>query len=243
MKFTVRTDIGKLREINEDSWLADGRLFAVADGMGGHNAGEIASALALETFSAAFGPPVQGAPGEAVTEALAVAVKLANDAVYAEAARKKAYAGMGTTLTAAYVDGDELWLAQVGDSRAYLLRDGQLTQWTVDHTLVQEMIARGEIDEELARIHPLKHVITRALGTYPTVTADVFSWPAKRGDIVLLCSDGLSAKLEPDIIRRILTQAATLDEAADNLVAAALDAGGEDNITLVIMQPLEAAGA
>jgi protein phosphatase len=242
MKYVTRSDIGKLREINEDSWLADGRLFAVADGMGGHNAGEIASALALEIFAAAFGPPAQGTPGEAVSEALVAAVRAANDAVHAAAARKKAYAGMGTTLTAAYIDGDELWLAQVGDSRAYILRDGRLTQWTVDHTLVQEMIARGEIDDELARIHPLKHVITRALGTYPTVTADVSRWPGKPGDIVLLCSDGLSTKLEPNVIRDIIKDAATLDKAADNLVQAALDAGGEDNITLILILPREPAG-
>jgi PPM family protein phosphatase len=243
MKYIARTDIGKLREINEDAWRADGRLFAVADGMGGHNAGEIASALGLETFAKVFGPPPAGAaPGE-VEAALRNGVDAANQAVHAAAAEKRAYAGMGTTITVAYVDGDSLYLAQVGDSRAYLLRDRILTQLTVDHTLVQEMIARGEIDEELARIHPLRHVITRALGTFPSVTADISRRDLKASDVVLVCSDGLSSKLETDRIQTILTSAAGLEKAADELVQAALDAGGEDNITLVLMSEAEDFGA
>jgi protein phosphatase len=206
-------------------------------------AGEIASALGLETFAKGFGPPPAGAaPGE-VEAALRNGVDAANQAVHAAAAKKRAYAGMGTTITAAYVDGDSLYLAQVGDSRAYLLRDGVLTQLTVDHTLVQEMIARGEIDEELARIHPLRHVITRALGTFPAVTADISRRDLKRSDVVLVCSDGLSSKLETNRIQTILTSAAGLDKAADELVRAALDAGGEDNITLILMSEAEDVGA
>jgi PPM family protein phosphatase len=243
MKFIARTDIGKLREINEDAWLADGRLFAVADGMGGHNAGEIASALGLETFASVFGPPPAGVVPDEVETALKNGVDAANQAVHEAAAKKRAYAGMGTTITAAYVDGASLYLAQVGDSRAYLLRDGVLTQLTVDHTLVQEMIARGEIDEELARIHPLRHVITRALGTFPSVAADISRRDLKAADVVLICSDGLSSKLETARIQTIMTSATGLEKAADELVRAALDAGGEDNITLILMSEAEDAGA
>lgn len=243
MKYVTRSDIGSLREINEDSFLANGRLFAVADGMGGHSAGEIASALGLQTFVGAFGPPTAESADKDILAALTAAVGAANAAVHAAAAKKRAYAGMGTTLTAAYIDGAILFLAQVGDSRAYLLRTGALTQLTVDHTLVQEMIARGEIDDELARVHPLKHVITRALGTYPSITADVSRWQLEPDDTVLLCSDGLSAKVEPDALRDILAAAPNLDQAADNLVDAALRAGGEDNITLILIQQTEAAGA
>lgn len=243
LKFTARTDIGKLRDINEDSFLADGRLFAVADGMGGHNAGEIASAVGLQTFAERFGPPEPGAADDTILEAMRASIEFANEVVHAEAAGKRAYAGMGTTMTAAYLDGPRLFLAQVGDSRAYRFREGELTQLTVDHTLVQEMIARGEIDDELAQIHPLRHVITRALGTFPNVTPDVTRHDFQPGDKLLLCSDGLSSKLAAETIKSILAEAAGLEEAADRLVQGALAAGGEDNITVILISGEEPSGA
>lgn len=240
MRFATRTDIGKSREVNEDSYLAEDRLFAVTDGMGGHSAGEIASSLAIEILKSVFGNPEPGSPDIEILDGLRTAVTEANSAVFAASAKKEAYSGMGTTLTAAYLDKDSAYIAHVGDSRAYLFRDGQLTQITRDHTLVNEMIIRGELDEELARVHPLRHVITRALGTFASVEVDLVKTPVNPGDIILLCSDGLSSKLASGEIEEILRADNDLDIAADKLVAQALAAGGEDNITLVLIAVTEA---
>jgi PPM family protein phosphatase len=235
MKFAARTDIGTSREANEDSYLTNGNLFAVADGMGGHNAGEIASSLALDVFKSVFGNPASGTPDTDIFSGLKTAVTEANAAVFAAAARKEAYSGMGTTLTAAYFDKNSVYLAHVGDSRAYLIDSGGIRQLTRDHTLVNEMILRGELDEELARVHPLRHVITRALGTFSTVEVELSKAAAEPGNIIMLCSDGLSSKLTDDDLLSIVREKKVVDEAAEELVARALAAGGEDNITLVLI--------
>ncbi|MFH1736834.1 MAG: Stp1/IreP family PP2C-type Ser/Thr phosphatase [Actinomycetota bacterium] len=236
MKVAPKTDVGKFRDINEDSWLVEGRLFAVADGMGGHKAGEIASAHALETFKNIFGPPPSGASQEDIRDAIKRAVETANAIVHKESAGKRAYSGMGTTLTAAYFDLGSLYLAQVGDSRAYLFRNGELRQLTVDHTLVDEMVRRGDIGPEIAGIHPLRHVITRALGSYATVAADIFAEQLEPGDRILLCSDGLSSRVDDEVIKRIIAKAKGVKSAATALVKAALNAGGDDNITVVVAE-------
>lgn len=240
MRFAARTDIGKMREVNEDSYMAEDRLFAVTDGMGGHNAGEIASKLALEILKNVFGDPEPGTPDTDILKGLKTAVTEANSAVFAAAAGKAAYSGMGTTLTAAYFDKGSIYTAHVGDSRAYISTNGELTQITRDHTLVNEMIVRGELDDELARVHPLRHVITRALGTFAAVDVDLNKTPVEPGSLVLICSDGLSSKLPAEKIAAVIRENEDIDKAADELVAQALAAGGEDNITLVLIAVSEA---
>lgn len=242
INFAARTDIGKSREVNEDSFLTEDRLFAVTDGMGGHNAGEIASALALEILKSVFGDPDPESSDTDIFSALKTAVTEANTAVFAASAKKEAYSGMGTTLTAAYFDKDSVYLAHVGDSRAYVFKNGVLTQLTKDHTLVNEMIVRGELDEELARVHPLRHVITRALGTFPSVEVDLQKTPVETGDMILLCSDGLSSKLATQEISEIIARKTSLNQTADELVAGALAAGGEDNITLILIEVTKGLG-
>ncbi|MFA5866825.1 MAG: Stp1/IreP family PP2C-type Ser/Thr phosphatase [Actinomycetota bacterium] len=240
MRLASKSDIGKLRDINEDAYLVDGSLFAVADGMGGHRAGEIASELGLRTFREAFGPPEPDASEDAILMAIKKAVDQANTVIHARAAENKEYKGMGTTLTAAFFARGRLYVAQVGDSRAYLLRAGVIRQLTTDHTLVGEMIAKGEIDEEIARIHPLRHVITRALGTYAAIESEVYVEELAPGDKILLCSDGLSSKVDNDAIGRIVNDYKSLIGAINGLVKAALNAGGEDNITAVLAEFTEA---
>jgi protein phosphatase len=239
MEYAARTDIGKVRDLNEDAFLAEGNLFAVADGMGGHKAGEIASAMAIDNLKEIFDTQKPGSDPAEIRRALKTAASSINKKLFFAAARKKAYAGMGTTLTAAYFDNCAIYLAHVGDSRAFLLRDGELAQMTLDHTLVNEMIERGEIDEELARIHPLRHVITRAMGTFSEVKADIMEIPVRPGDVILLCSDGLASKVPVDLAGSIIVESPDLDAAADRLVKAALSAGGEDNITLVLARVTE----
>ncbi len=240
MRLASKSDIGKLRDINEDAYLVDGPLFAVADGMGGHRAGEIASELALQTFREAFGPPGPDAPDDVVRLAMKQAVEQANAVIHSKASHNKEYKGMGTTLTAAFFIRRTLFVTQVGDSRAYLLREGVIRQITTDHTLVSEMIDKGDIDEEIARIHPLRHVITRALGTYNTIKSDIYAEELAPGDKVLLCSDGLTSKVDNDTVGRIVNDYKSPMGAVNGLVKSALSAGGEDNITVVLAEFTEA---
>ncbi len=221
------TDKGQVREGNEDSYLVDRRLrlFAIADGMGGHRAGEVASATALEGLQAAVN---EGIP-------VADAVGRANTAVWDKASGDTSLAGMGTTLTAAWFDGTVLTLAHVGDSRAYLWRDGELSRITVDHSLVEELIRDGKLTEEQAAVHPQRSIITRALGIDSTVEVDVYSLPLHAADRVMLCSDGLTAMVRANGIAELLAREADPTAAANALVDAANAAGGDDNITVVVL--------
>jgi PPM family protein phosphatase len=220
------TDIGRVREGNEDAYLNDAPLFAVADGMGGHQGGEVASRLALETLEVLF---------KHGRGTLADQVREANRAVFERSGRDAAVAGMGTTLTAAVAEAGRLRLAHVGDSRAYLLRDGELRRLTEDHTLVQRMVERGEISEQEADVHPHRSVLTRALGTEPDVQIDEGVLDAQDGDRILLCSDGLTGMVADDEIERILRDAFEPRDAVRELVRAANAAGGVDNITVVVL--------
>jgi protein phosphatase len=220
------TDIGRVREGNEDSYLVDEPLFAVADGMGGHKGGDVASQLALETLEAAF---------REGTLPLAEQLRDANNAVFARSQEDSAVSGMGTTLTAVVVDAGELHLAHVGDSRAYLLRAGQLRQLSEDHTLVQRMVKSGEITAAEAEVHPHRNVLTRALGTEPDVEVDEEDVALLDGDRLLLCSDGLTGMVTEEQILAILSAAPDPQDAADRLVRAANRAGGVDNITVVVI--------
>ena len=221
------TDTGQVRDGNEDSYLVDRRLdlFAVADGMGGHRAGEIASATALDGLKAAVD---EGAP-------VADAVGRANTAVWDKAAGDTDLAGMGTTLTAAIFDAGTLTIAHVGDSRAYLLRDDRLERLTTDHSLVEELIRDGKLTEEQAAVHPQRSIITRALGVDSSVEVDVYSLVLQGGDRVILCSDGLTSMVRTAGIAEVLRAEPDPTAAANALVDAANAAGGEDNITVVVL--------
>ena len=220
------TDIGRVRDGNEDAYLNDAPLFAVADGMGGHQGGEVASRLALETLEVLF---------KRGRGTLADHLREANRAVFDRSSRDPAVAGMGTTLTAAVAEAGRLRLAHVGDSRAYLLRDGRLRMLTEDHTLVQRMVERGEITEQEADVHPHRSVLTRTIGTEPDVQIDEGVLDAQDGDRILLCSDGLTGMVADEQIERILRDAAEPRDAVRELVRAANAAGGVDNITVVVL--------
>src|SRR5437588_6564969 len=224
----AKTDTGRQRRENEDSALARAPVFGVADGMGGAQAGEVASRIAIDAFEAGLGD--SGSP----EERLAGRVREANRQIYDRSRAEHGREGMGTTLTAAYLDGYNLAIAHVGDSRAYLLRDGELKRLTRDHSLVDELVRQGKLTEEQAAEHPQRSIITRALGPEPEVEVDTWSYPVRGGDIVLLCSDGLTTMVPEDRVTEIILSAATLDEAADRLIDEANEAGGRDNITVVL---------
>ncbi|HXF71000.1 MAG TPA: Stp1/IreP family PP2C-type Ser/Thr phosphatase [Actinomycetota bacterium] len=217
------TDVGLVRERNEDGYLVRPPLFAVADGMGGHRGGEVASRLALETL-------------ERPTEApLAERIREANRVVYERSIIDRSVAGMGTTLTAAVLEGDRLRLAHVGDSRAYLLREGRLERLTEDHTMVRRMVEEGRLTEQEAAWHPYRSVLTRALGTEPDVPVDEAVVEVRPGDRVLLCTDGLTSMLEEERIAELLRTTPDPQAAADRLVEEALAAGGLDNVTVLVL--------
>ena len=224
-----RSDTGRARKANEDSFHARSPLFVVADGMGGAQAGEVASRMAVERFAA-------GLPdGSGTVEArLASLVEEANHAIHEHSRADSEQAGMGTTVTAAYVATDGVAIAHVGDSRAYRLRDGVLERLTDDHSLVEEMLRQGKLTPQEAAEHPQRSIITRALGPEPGVQVDTRTAPARDGDVFLLCSDGLTSMVAEDVVEGILTRARSLRDAAADLVAAANDAGGRDNITVVL---------
>lgn len=226
-----RTDVGRQRQANEDSYLARAPLFVVADGMGGAQAGEVASLTAIQAFQP--GLP-EGNPEQAIEQTIATANRNIHDQAHAD----PSLAGMGTTITVAAVDADseQVVIGHVGDSRAYRLRDGIIQRLTKDHSLVEEMRRRGQITEEQAEDHPQRSIITRALGPEPVVQADLQSVPADPGDIFLLCSDGLTTMIGDDRIREILMGATSLDAAARTLVDEANRAGGRDNITVIVFQ-------
>lgn len=220
------SDIGQVREGNEDSYLVIAPLYAVADGMGGHRGGEVASNLALETVQELF---------EQGTGTLADQVERANRAVFERSQQDRSVSGMGTTLTAALIDGDRAHLAHVGDSRAYLFRGGELSLLTEDHTLVHKMVTEGEITAEEAETHPHRSILTRALGVDAAVQVDESDVVVADGDRLLLCSDGLTGMVPDEQIREVLGRQADPQSAVDELVKEANRAGGVDNITAVIL--------
>jgi serine/threonine protein phosphatase PrpC len=225
-----RTDTGRQRRGNEDSSFARPPVFVVADGMGGAQAGEVASQIAVEAFEQ--GLPDSGRP----EERLESRVQEANKRIYDLSRAKHERAGMGTTLTAVYLDDAEIAIAHVGDSRAYMYRNGSLQRLTQDHSLVGELVRRGKLTEEQAEEHPQRSIITRALGPEPTVEVDTWTYPAQAGDVLLLCSDGLTSMIAEERITEILASAGSLEAAADQLIQEANDAGGRDNITVVLFR-------
>jgi PPM family protein phosphatase len=224
------TDTGLQRRANEDSLLARSPLFVVADGMGGAQAGEVASRIAVESFQ--YGLPDASEP----ELALATLALAANSRIHELSHANAEQAGMGTTLTAVYVGEREVAIAHVGDSRAYCLRDGELLRLTDDHSLVDELMRQGKLTPEEAVEHPQRSVITRALGPEGTVEVDTRSFTARAGDVYLLCSDGLTTMLAEEEIAAALLAHTRLRDAGEALIAAANQAGGRDNVTVVLIR-------
>ena len=233
------TDIGRKRKVNQDFVYSSERLvgplpnlFLVADGMGGHNAGDYASRLAVETI-------VERSRGSLETNPLRVldeAVQSANGLVRQRAQEAPELQGMGTTVVAAVIDGRELYVANVGDSRLYIVNSGEIRQITKDHSWVEEMVRRGGIGKAEARNHPDKNIITRAVGAEETVRIDFFQVLLQEGDVILMCTDGLTNMLEDEEIRMTLAGARDIVEKAQGLVRAANERGGRDNISVVLIE-------
>ena len=225
--FGSRTDIGCLRDHTEDSLVVTPPLFAVADGMGGHAAGEVASEIAVRVLS-------ELAPEHPDGEALGRAIEEANRAVIQAAREGRGRQGMGTTMTAAMLEGERLVIAQVGDSRAYLLHQGKLQQLTRDHSLMADMIEAGQLTPEEARTHPQRSVITRALGSDAHLHPDIYEINVETGDRLLICSDGLSGMIFDDQIENTLRRVQDPQRCASQLVNEAIAAGGHDNVTVIV---------
>jgi PPM family protein phosphatase len=225
----VASDLGRQRQGNEDNYFVRAPLFVVADGMGGAQAGEVASEMAVESFA-------DGLPSGPPDEGLVALIEQANQRIHERSRTDQQRAGMGTTVTAAYVAEDLVYIAHVGDSRAYVLRDGDLIRLTHDHSLVEELMRRGKLTAEQAESHPQRSVITRALGPEATVEVDVSQYPAKAGDLFLLCSDGLTAMVHEPQLAPLMLQDKPLAELGHDLIGAANAAGGRDNITVVLFR-------
>ena len=226
--FGSRTDIGCLRDHNEDSLVVAPPLFAVADGMGGHAAGEVASEIAVNVLA-------ERAPAHPDPEALGRAVEEANRAIIVAAHEGRGREGMGTTMTAAMLEGERLVIAQVGDSRAYLLHQGKLQQLTRDHSLMADMIEAGQLTAEEARTHPQRSVITRALGSDVHLHPDIYEINVETGDRLLICSDGLSGMVFDDEIENTMRRVQDPQRCASQLVNEAIAAGGHDNVTVIVV--------
>jgi serine/threonine protein phosphatase PrpC len=228
-----RTDRGRQRETNEDAYLESSPVFCVADGMGGARAGEVAARTAVDTLAG-------GGDAGAGTEArLAETAQVANRKIYELAQSDESLAGMGTTFTAVVVENGDVVTGHVGDSRLYRFRGGELERLTRDHSLVEELVRRGELQPEEAEIHPQRSIITRALGPEPDVEVETFTCPGKEGAVYLLCSDGLTAMVPEERVAEIMRKERTLEQTADELVAAANEAGGKDNVTVVLFRLAE----
>jgi serine/threonine protein phosphatase PrpC len=233
-----KTDTGRQRRDNEDNAFVRAPVFVVADGMGGAQAGEVASALAVQEFQQHELPP-EGSP----EERLSALIRSANRRIYELSRTEHEHAGMGTTLTAVYVGDADLAVAHVGDSRAYIFRDATLTRLTQDHSLVEELVRQGKLTEAQAAEHPQRSIITRALGIEGEVEVDTWTYPVRDGDVVLLCSDGLTSMIGEELIARVLASEPDLGRAAERLIAEANEAGGRDNITVVMFRLTDAGGA
>lgn len=238
VRFAAVSHVGRVRKVNQDRYLVKEEesgtyVILVADGMGGHVAGEVASELAVTSIWDALEHNIGLEDSKA---RLIQAIESANDKIYKEAAENSLYTGMGTTIVAVLATQETLWIAHVGDSRAYLLQPpAVLTQLTEDHSLVNELIRRGQIQPEEAETHPQRHMLTRALGTSPAVTVECREWPWRSRDLLLVCTDGLTTHMTEEQIVAILTSDRELSDQVDALLHSALDEGGHDNITMVVL--------
>jgi protein phosphatase len=246
MKFAARTDIGKYRTLNEDSYFIDEEigLFVLADGVGGHDAGDLASGIAVAVFQE-WADEIHKLPADSIDssptgrlETLKELVNEANHRVYERSLTRSFSNGMGTTIIGGFITPSELIYAHVGDSRLYILRDGVLEQITTDHSLVQKLVDIGQLTPREARVHRHRNIIDRAVGFEPTVDIDCEICPLNPDDIVLACTDGLHDMIVDDTeIARIIIDASDLDAASRGLIDKVLDYGGKDNVTLVLAAP------
>ncbi len=239
MKSYSATDVGRKRKINQDSIFASDtpvgnlpNLYIVADGMGGHNAGDFASRYAVNIIRESIAVSEEQNPVKLIDEA----IQLANKGIIEEAREHEEMYGMGTTVVVTTIVGQYVYTANVGDSRCYLF-DGELKQITKDHSLVEEMVRLGEITEADARLHPDKNIITRALGATPDVDVDFFDYQVPVDGMMLMCSDGLSNMVEDSEIERIISRSSTLQEKTEALIGTANENGGKDNIAVVMIKP------
>jgi len=253
IRFFAATDVGKVRDHNEDNYLIDKKLslFVVADGMGGHAAGEVASRLAVESIERHMaGAPQadQTAPSEVSTQTfdaglpaparkVITAIRMANQEIVRSVRHDASMRGMGTTVVLAYIQGRRAYIGSVGDSRAYLVRDDEITQLTDDHTFVNEQVRAGTLTPAEARRHPARNILTRAVGSSEEVDADVVEHDLEAGDLILLCSDGLTTMIEDDDILEVVRRnGGDPQRACRALIDLANDRGGDDNITAVLIQ-------
>lgn len=236
MRWAQVTDPGLVRKVNEDSlYIApEIGLLAVADGMGGHQAGEIASGMAIHTLEREL--PHMLRKGASPEKALVDSVKLANISIYELSMQNQELKGMGTTITACLKQISNLFVAHVGDSRAYLVRNGNISQLTQDHSLVQELLRNGGINEEQALHHPQRNVLTRALGTEKSVQVDLYHIKISPGDLLLLCTDGLTRYLSQGELLSVINNAPDINTAVRFLLGKALQSGGADNITIILAE-------
>lgn len=232
MRVCHRTHQGLVRATNQDNWLAESALYGVADGMGGHRGGETASRVALQVFRNAIGQKKPDA------DALRMAVEAANRRVFDMASHDETLKGMGTTMSMIWADEKRLLIAHVGDSRIYRLRDGKLHQVTDDHSFVAELVRNNIITPEMAKTHPNRNIITRAVGVDPFVEVDILEEELLPGDRWLICSDGLHGMVEDSEMEQILTEM-ELEDAAERLMSRALENGGVDNVTFVLLSNTE----
>lgn len=251
MEYFADTDIGKNREKNEDSFYAEGNLFLVADGMGGHRAGEIASTLAVGTFIKDFGIKASAAtkntsrpvrkknkiftPQE-IKRLLTSGVKSANEEVFKKAVLQPEYYGMGTTLTGCYIQKNRAYIIHIGDSRLYIKRGKRIKLLTSDHTIVGELFRRGEINYDDTFRHPQRNYLTNVIGVAKDVEPDFSSYKIQSEDIIIICSDGLNSMLRDDDILDIADRYKQVKDIVKNLINEALDKGGLDNITVIAIK-------
>jgi protein phosphatase len=245
MRSFGKTDVGLVRKINEDSFMCeklegydDLYLYIVADGMGGHNAGEVASSMAVQQVAGYIKENIKAIElgDKEIKDLIGNAILYANERVYKTSILQSNYLGMGTTLSMVIAKNSRIYIGHVGDSRIYLIRDNVILRLTEDHSLVAELIKAGTIKPEEANNHPQKNVITRALGTEYTIESDVSQWDLKNNDIILICTDGLSnAVCEEDMVYTLLNTS-DLNEACEILINKAKESGGFDNITAVVVQ-------
>jgi serine/threonine protein phosphatase PrpC len=241
MKTAFRTDVGQIRSINEDraviTELPNGWLLAVlADGMGGHQAGDVASQSAVDRLASELAQLESGRPDGELRDHLRETIARANAYIHAQSVSRPELAGMGTTLVAALASPERVFIAHVGDSRAYLLRGDELVQLTEDHSLVNELVRSGQISPEEAKAHPQRNVLTRALGTEPFVAPDLHELEWSAGDLLLLCTDGLTNMINDADILGTLKSGTDLDAMAERLVEQALEAGGSDNVSVILVR-------
>jgi protein phosphatase len=239
MRFScaARTDVGVVRSGNEDTYLmvSERGLFVVADGMGGHAAGEVASDMAARIVAEEY-RPVRGMSDDELMAQMVGAIRAANGAIFKRTIQEQDKRGMGTTATVLALLPRRYLIGQVGDSRAYILRGGVLTQITKDHSYVQEQVDAGRLSPEEARVHPYANVITRCVGSNGDVVPDLFLGTLEAGDLLLLASDGLTGMLEDEDLRTVMSSGESLEAMVDRLIADANRRGGLDNITVVLVQ-------